>query len=237
MFSSKEKDEIANKDNLTSMKTDTLSEVKAGNGAACATPYGLIYSGGLNSSGSAIQTSLLYWPHAINQYDGNYYQYGIPRSLPDMKVARANHALVWHKGKIYAIGGRANSSNANISGAFIEVLDYNKEMEWKAYSKPYKYVDGASSSHLSYRYNLGACSFGDEIFIFAGEDNDTEPHTSAIAFNPETGVVRKLTDMCEGLGSDNYLTSCVAVPYGSKIYIFGNDKASPNTLKILEYTP
>ena len=227
-------------DNLTPMLDDDLSEVKASNGAACSTPYGLVYTGGLGS-GNAIQSSLLYWPQAINKYDGTYYKYGIPRSLPGMVNPRANHALVWHKGKIYAIGGRADSTKDKIYGNsttyadLIEVLDYNKNLEWKVYSKPYKYVDGANDSSLI-RYNHGACSFGNEIFIFGGEDDDDTPRSSAIAFNPETGVVRELTDMREELGSTK-LTPCVAVPFGSKIYIMGNDTDSPYSLKILEYTP
>lgn len=218
-------------DNLTPMLDDDLSEVKASNGAACSTPYGLVYTGGLDS-GNAIQSSLLYWPQAINKYDGTYYKYGIPRSLPNMVKARANHALVWHKGKIYAIGGKATSDDEDVlaTSDFIEVLDYNKQMVWEKYSKPLKYVDGANDDIE--RFNHGACSFGDEIFIFGGSDQD-HVRISAIAFNPETGVIRKLTDMDDS----NKLNPCVAVPFGSKIYIFGNDAAGTHPLKILEYTP
>ena len=217
---------------LTSMKNDNLDNIRCDNSAACATPYGLVVTGGLDSSNNATNTSLLYWPHAINRYDGNNYQYGIPRSLPNMKVARANHALVWHKGKIYAIGGRKDTSNNNITGAFIEVLDYNKEMEWKEYSKPFKYVDGASDDAIAQRFNHGACSFGDEIFIFGGAD-ESHTRTSATAFNPETGVMRHIRD----LGSSNKLNPCAAVPLGSKIYVIGNLDSDPYPLKILEYTP
>ncbi len=226
-------------DYLTLMKTDTLEDFKTDQGAACSTPYGLVTSGGCvgeDGPDYASNKALLYWPHAINKYDGNYREFGISRSLPDMDKKRANHALVWHKGKIYAIGGRSGLKDPDIYGPadFIEFLDYNSEMKWKKYPTPFKYVDGASEDIK--RYNHGACSFGDEIFIFGGMSSSTHSRSSAIAFNPETGVIRLLTDMDEALGSSK-LNPCVAVPFGSKIYIMGNDSNDSQKLKIIEYTP
>ena len=223
-------------DYLTALKNDNLSNIRCDNSAACATPYGLVVTGGLDETELATKTALLYWPHGINRFDGSYYQYGIPRSLPQMQRARANHVLVWHKGKIYAIGGRGEKSAANVYGAsgatdFIEVLDYNKKsMAWEIYPKAFTYVDGASSDIK--RYNHGACSFGDEIFIFGGAESSSHLRSSALAFNPETGVFRQIKDM----GSVKF-KSCAAVPFGSKIYLFGNDDADSDIFKVIEYTP
>ncbi len=223
---------------LSPLKTDNLVEITTSDSAACSTPYGLVISGGLNGS-NATSTTLLYWPHSVNLFDGKEYCYGITRSLPEMKNSRANHVLVWHKGKIYAIGGREKTGDNDIldKSHFIEVLDYNKKLEWKEYSIPYKFVDEASEESINKRYNHGACSFGDEIFIFGGVSSSSNIRSSAIAFNPETGTIRNLTDMEDVLGSDKRLNPCVAVPFGSKIYIIGNDKDNTSTLKILEYTP
>ena len=238
MFSSPEKDELPSEDYMTPMKNDNLGDINLSDGAACATPYGLVYTGGFDGADKASKTALLYWPHAINKYDGHYNQYGISRSLPNMKYPRANHVLVWHKGKIYAIGGRFDTGDGSVydNASFTEVLDYNNSMEWEDYSKPYKYVDGANAAenYMAKRYNHGACSFGDEIFIFGGLEDSSYVRNSAVAFNPDTGVVRKLTDLSDVLGSNVKLNPCVAVPFGSKIYIFGMYQGS---LKILEYTP
>ena len=238
-------------DYLTPMLNDNLKEVTVSNSAACATPYGLVVSGGIEGTANATTTALLYWPHAINKYDGNYYQFGIPRSLPNFRCRRANHSLVWHKGKIYAIGGRINSltnyvTNGTLSEgggtakntAFIECLDFNSNMIWSDAT-----VDTSTPSNGSftfrlnqtidelYRYNHGACSFGDEIFIFGGQkgSRSSDILNTAFAWNPETKAVRKLTVM------DEALSPCCAVPYGSKIYIIGMN--SSNELKIYEYTP
>ena len=236
MFSSREKDELPTQDYLTPMKNDDLGQIKVSSGAVCATPYGLVYTGGFNKLNIATQTSLLYWPHAINKYDGYYNQFGISRSLPEMKCPRANHALVWHKGKIYALGGRSGLNDDDVynNASFTEVLDYNNKMEWELYSKNYIYVDGADDSYIAKRYNHGACSFGDEIFMFGGLEESDYIRSSAIAFNPETGVVRRLSGFGDVLASNEKLDPCVAVPFGSKIYIFGMGNGN---LKILEYTP
>ena len=225
-------------DSLAPLKTDSLGDIAASDYAACSTPYGLVISGGFSGS-NATSNTLLYWPHAVNQFDGREYRYGISRSLPEMKKDRANHVLVWHKGKIYAIGGREKTGDNDIldKSHFIEVLDYNKKLEWKEYPTSYKYIDGAADDSINGRYNHGACSFGDEIFIFGGKSSSSNVRTSAIAFNPETGTIRKLKDMHDVLKPDEGLNPCVAVTYGSKIYIIGNDKDNANLLKVIEYTP
>ena len=232
MFSSNVNDE----DSLTPMLTDDLGEVEVGNVAACATPYGLVTTGGLKGT-TATTTALLYWPHAINKYDGQYTQYGISRSLPGLNCARSNHALIWHKGKIYVIGGynsdfvKNESLGSSSESSFIECLDYNDNMNWNfVRNASYTFPVGVGIDDL-YRYNHGACCFGDEIFIFGGTTKESSDNKSksAYAWNPETGKVRKLADL------EEVLSPCSAVAFGSKIYVIG--MGSSNKLKIYEYTP
>ena len=228
------------RDYLTPMTTDNLSSVKLGKMAACSTPYGLVCAGGAAGS-AATSTALLYWPHGINKYDGQFYEYGISRSLPDLHCPRYNHSLVWHKGKIYAIGGLKNSSEfaKNYSGdAFIECLDYNNNLQWRnVETDEYIFPDGGSVGMLL-RESFGACSFGDEIFIFGGDTNyDGEgdnTNLTAYAWNPETKIVRRLKDLPNDI---IILKNCSAVPCGSKIYVMGMDNSSPAKFRIYEYTP
>ncbi len=235
---------------LTSLMTDNLDSVKIGACAACSTPYGIVVSGG-HENGSSSNTSnkvLLYWPHAINKYDGQFYEYGISRSLPSLNTSRMHHSLVWHKGKLYAIGGK-NSSSERTGRDFAEFLDYNSTQTW---NDKHSKSDYGSMSWVYYtyfknlifnfedgsiedlkRYNHGACSFGDEIFIFGGSRGNTNL-CDAYAWNPETGVVRKLNDIKDENGNSYDLSPCCAVPFGSKIYIMGMNLGN---LKIFEYTP
>ena len=219
-------------DYLTPMLDDNIKEITVGNSAACSTPYGLVTSGGFVGS-NATTTTILYWPHAVNRFDGNFNQYGISRSLPSLKTARTNHAIVWHKGKVYAIGGKnAGDGPHNDEDNFIEVLDFNGDkIEWaKATIASYTFNPNQSIGGL-YRYNHGACSFGDEIFIFGGQTGTNNHLDTAYAWNPETKKVRKLTNI------ECSLSPCCAVSYGSKIYIMGNDKDESNMFKVFEYTP
>ena len=222
---------------LTPLLDDDLKSIKVGATACCATPYGLVMAGGHvdnNGSSYATTTALLYWPHAVNKYDGTYYEYGISRSLPPLNNKRFNHTLVWHKGIIYAIGGSESLNSAfkpYDKDKFIEYLDYNKEMNWKIYSS-YIFVDDANEASLG-RYYHGACSFRDEIFIFGGRTNSNTSGrlTGAFAFNPETGVVRKIEDLPGAI-----YPPISAVAYGAKIYVAGRDSTGQK-LVMYEYTP
>jgi hypothetical protein len=80
-------------------------------------------------------------------------------------------------------------------------------------------------------YFFGACSFGDEIFIFGGQkgSRSSDILNTAYAWNPETKEVRALTNLTESL------SPCCAVAYASKIYVIGMNTS--NKLKIYEYTP
>ncbi len=229
------------KDFLTPLLTDDLGEVKVGAGACCTTPYGFVIAGGHvdNVSNSyATTTALLYWPHAINKYDGKYKQFGISRSLPPLHHKRCNHSLVWHKGKIYAIGGCPSNGNnyaAYSKVEFAECFDYNKMKEkWDECNASYTLLINGATDDLFSRYYQGACSFGNEIFVFGGRktSNDSDVLNDAFAWNPETGIVRKLKDLPEGIKPPICAVAC-----GSKIYIAGNDGASSPKLVMCEYTP
>ena len=235
--------EVPNDNYLTSLVDDKLNNIRCDSAAACSTPYGLTITGGqfekTEDNYLATKTALLYWPHAINKYDGQYYEYGISRSLPEMNNPRMQHSLVWHKGKIYAIGGNNNNiSNSYGGDDFAEFLDYNstkiwdnghKEsdngyMSWVCYtyfkSFIFDYADG-SIDDLK-RSNHGACSFGDEIFIFGGQRGTNSFLSDAYAWNPETGVVRKLNNIKDENGNTYTLSPCCAVPFGSICY--GNER-------------
>ena len=213
-------------DYMTPLKNDNLEEVKTTYSAACATPYGLAITGGRNTN--VCNHAMLYWPHAINKYDGSFTQFGIPRSLPDLSEARMQHALVWHKGKIYAIGGKG-ASEVCAGDSFAEYLDYNNSsMTWQQIDKDSVKPDGNDTVESLKRFNHGACSFGNEIFIFGGQSTSARLKT-AYAWNPDTSVVRRLTDLGQGL------SPCCAVPFGSKIYVIG--MSSDTEMRIYEYTP
>ena len=236
-------DDAANEDPgsdyLTPLSKDDLKAVKVGYNATCSTPYGLVTTGGrYDNSGSFDSTkiSLLYWPHAINRYDGQFYKYGISRSIPEMNNKRMQHSMVWHKGKIYVIGGttQLDSGTSILSGdTFIEYLDYNKKMQWITVDTSEITMVGGTKMGECRRFNHGCVSFGDEIFVFSGRDfgegADAGGKTkTAYAWNPETNVIRKIADLpC-------YLYPCSAVVYGSKIYVLGMNGTD---FKIFEYTP
>ena len=217
-------------DYLSALKNDDFEEVKAGLSAACATPYGIFVTGGRNPGAHGTNTcdhAMLYWPHAINKYDGKFTQYGIPRSLPNMKTSRMQHAMVWHKGRIYAIGGK-DSDNARKEDNFAEYFDYETLSDWTKIKKEEFLPDRNTTVEQLKRFNHGACSYGEEIFIFGGE-NENGKLKNAFAWNPDSGKVRQINF------PDVELSPCSAVVYGSKIYIIG--MGSDNKMKIYEYAP
>ena len=239
-------------DCLTGLQDDNRTAIKVCAGSACTTPFGIIYTGGQHSTDTAnyaTNTALLYWPHTVDRYDGSFYKYGIPRSLPGMKQRRFNHTSVWHKGCLYVIGGAIDGNHKVMnddSGAdnYIEYLTdlkdtYQTKFEWANIpANSFVFNDGTGGKvgikSIAAFYS-GACSFGDEIFIFGGATSGTlngNTKNTAVAWNPETGRVRRLTNLPKPLAP------CCAVPYGSKIYIFGQNPNESNTkLYIFEYTP
>jgi hypothetical protein len=217
-------------DYMTPMINDNLNAVNICATAVCSSPYGFIIAGGYTGT-NATDTALLYWPHAINKFDGQFREFGISRSLTKLKCARYSHSLVWHKGKVYAIGGKNNLGFCS-KDEFIECLNYNDLKDtWEEF-KDFKYIDGASEKDVV-RYDQGACSFGDEIFIFGGTCSDSGAN-QAIALNPESKTIRKLSNIVDESNNSYILSPCCAVPFGSKIYVIGMNGTS---LRLFEYTP
>ena len=227
-------EEPPTEDYLTPMlKDDNSSPYNLGYSGACATPYGIVVAGGIKNNGDedtydTSNKALMYWPHAINKYDGVFKGLGISRSLPTMNVRRQHFSLVWHKGKIYAIGGK-DSTEVVSGNNFAEYLDYNDSMTWVTKQANSYTPNTESFMNDLKRYDHGACSFGDEIFIFGGRHtHDGAALNDAYAWNPDTGRVRTLSPM------NKTLAPCSAVAFGSKIYVIG---MNGTTLHVLEYTP
>ena len=237
MFSSNSRVAIDD-DYLTGLETDNRGEVNVGAGACCATPYGLVYTGGhvknSNVANYATNTALLYWPHAIDKFDGAHYKNGISRTLPSLNGNRFNHAMVWHKGKIYCVGGAINGDHdlvdKNNFFEFLPTMDTGgaSPLAWKTIGASNISNPDSSMVDKLPRYYMGCCSYGDEIFIFGGIDSTGNATSSAYAYNTETGDLRELTSLSTAM------SPCCAVVYGSKIYILG--KAGSKTM-LYEYTP
>jgi hypothetical protein len=200
---------------LTKTMNNYRTPVKLQAGAACTTPYGIVIAGGLDDTGNATSTAMVYWPHAIDHYNSaTDQQWGICSSLPPMPQSATNHCLVWHNGKLYRVGG--NDSGSLVGGAFsdVDVFDF----ETNAWSTI------AVSTDFTDRNLAGACSLGDEIFIFGGLNSAGTPRTDAAAWNPETGKVRKFGNIpvTSGTGINSiHSVGITAVPYGPYIYLIG----------------
>jgi len=84
-------------------------------------------------------------------------------------------------------------------------------------------IDFAASnaaSAVNRRTQVGACSWGDEIFIFGGYYSNTNTNTpTAIAYNPDTNTYRFLTNL------PAVRNEVSAVPYGPFIFLFGGSTA------------
>ena len=216
---------------LTKTIGDDLQNFKMALGAACTTPYGIFYAGGRDDTGTTTDTALLYWPQAIattTAFGSNYSQFGISRELPSLPHPAKGHCLVWHKGKVYRIGG---SDNAGASGVLANIYVYAPA------TNAWTTIDSTSTppfpAHFE-RYVAAACSYGDEIYIFGGTDSSGNALTSAYAWNPETGTERRLHDL-----PNNNTVGMTAVPCAGTIYLFGGASglSSSGSNQIIKYTP
>lgn len=211
----------ATKPLMTKLSTDSRGEVSVYYNAACATPYGIIISGGRDSGGTSTATTLIYWPHGIESFtDSSNHSLGISKSLPNMLLAESNHSLVWHKGKLYRMGGYNSYGTTNRVAYF--------DFDTNSWSN----VTSIANDTLLKRYNSPACSFGDEIFMFGGYNGATT--NTVVAFNPTTNSAR-LVGTLPGAGF--YAKS--AVSCGSSIYLIGGASAdgSGGTAAIWKFTP
>ncbi|MFZ5952768.1 MAG: kelch repeat-containing protein, partial [Candidatus Rifleibacteriota bacterium] len=207
---------------MTKMMNDVRSPMALQQGAACTTPFGIMVAGGVYAASQATGTAMIYWPHAIDYYNSaTDMSFGISRSLPLLPQIVGNHNLVWHKGKVYRVGGN-DTGNTN-AGALdnINIFDFSTN-SWATMTSN---VGGFDTSYDFTRRNAAAaCSLGDEIFIFGGLDAAGIRRIDGAAWNPTTNQVRKLGNLpkTSGSGGTYYHTvGMSAVPYGSFIYLIG----------------
>lgn len=176
----------------------------------------------------------------MNSADSGYW--GISRELPALPGNRVNHSLVWHKDKLYRIGG---SDGASIL-ATVDRFDPSSNT-WTALTAAADtdaFTD-TSSPGLFQRQYAGACSFGDEIFIFGGEYPAGTRLSTAAAWNPATRSMRKLKDIPPQspwgwtTGSGPMTKGISAVPWGPFIFLMGGSNGAVNgtSKQILRYIP
>lgn len=217
---------------LTKIMNDARTTAKRSSSSACMTPYGIISAGGRNESGTITNTAFVYWPHAIDEYtDAINHSFGISRALPTMTTPVYGHSLVWHKGKLYRIGGFIDTAAPPNNASNIDIFDFDTNAWTTPGAASFTDITGANTTLPQPAY-AGVCSFGDEIFIFGGKLGAAFTN-QAWAWNPETKVVRQLDDMPQARA---YHT---AVPCGSAIYIVGGAKtdSSDTESPIYKFTP
>jgi len=206
---------------LTKTLFDNRSENAVADSAACVTPYGIMIAGGGSSN------CLIYWPHGIDDYtDNSDYSLGISKSLPPLPANRSYHNLIWHKGRVFRVGGSDGTALNSIDVFSFDTNAWTNVPLTTVASFP---VNGAQLK----RDNAAACSLGDEIFMFGGYDGAALKN-DAIAWNPETGNIRLLGAMPM---AGNYAKSAVAC--GSSIYLIGGatNATSGGTAGIWKFTP
>ncbi len=206
---------------MTKTLLDNRSQNIVCDTAACATPYGIMVAGGGSTN------CIIYWPHGIDNYTDNAsYSLGISKSLPPLPANRSYHNLIWHKGRVFRVGGSDGTALNSIDVFSFDTNAWTNVSLTTVASFP---VNGAQLK----RDNAAACSLGDEIFMFGGYDG-TALKNDAIAWNPETGNVRLLGAMPM---AGNYAKSAVAC--GSSIYLIGGatNATSGGTAGIWKFTP
>jgi hypothetical protein len=93
------------------------------------------------------------------------------------------------------------------------------------------------------RFMAGACSLGDEIFIFGGQQDDGTIRTNAAAWNPETEQVRLLGDIPHTIGNLGlvlpHTLAITAVSYGPYIYLIGGSLPTSTSVgkEIIRFSP
>jgi hypothetical protein len=146
--------------------------------------------------------------------------WGITRQVCPMNSAASRHALIYHKGFVYRIGGSSTYPSITLL-SHINRYDFNTNTWTTVAGTPYPYVD------------FGACSFGDEIFFFGGADASNNAVNKAVAWNPTTNKARTLPNL------PTPRHSCAAVAAGPHIYIMGGT-TTPSAVDgntVYRYTP
>ncbi|MBF0409383.1 MAG: hypothetical protein HQM10_18730 [Candidatus Riflebacteria bacterium] len=167
--------------------------------------------------------------------------WGIWRDLPNMPGIRVNHSLVWHKQKLYRIGGGTDATAANTVNG-VDRFDPATN-QWTLLTTADDADEYTDTGSLFRRQWPAVCSFRDEIFIFGGVDAAGTTLNTAAAWNPSTKKVRILKNIPQQTLDDNstgIATRLIsAVPSGSHIYLFGGTNSTTNktSKQVLRYTP
>jgi hypothetical protein len=227
---------------LSKTMNNYRTPVKLQAGAACTTPYGIVIAGGLDHTGNATTSAMVYWPHATDYYNSaTDQQWGICSSLPPISNV-SGHCLVWHKGYLYRVGG---SSSDTKDDALYNIHKFDFETnEWIMLHENDN-GDGFTDPNAWFgnRFMAGACSLGDEIFIFGGQQDDGTIRTNAAAWNPETEQVRLLGDIPHTIGNLGlvlpHTLAITAVSYGPYIYLIGGSLPTSTSVgkEIIRFSP
>jgi hypothetical protein len=227
---------------LNKTMRDDRSTVKLRKGAACTTPFGIVVAGGLDASGNATSTAMVYWPHAIDEYiNPTVHTLGISRSLPPTSTV-SGHCLVWHKGYLYRVGG--SSSETTADALFnVDRFDFENNSWLSTPLTSAQDTDNLDDPNEFFvnRFMPGACSLGDEIYIFGGQKDDGSYRFDAAAWNPDTGTVRQLGNIprTSGTGglSEQHILGITAVSYGPYIYLIGGRNSTSVGKEIIRFSP
>lgn len=229
---------------MTKTSFDASNAIKRYRAAACLTPYGPVFSGGIADDGNFRSSFHIYWPHALDTYvDNTNKSWGAMQDLPSMPGNRVDHCLVYHQGYVYRIGGSTNGTAAGILGT-IDKFDFSAN-SWSELT-PAADADNFTDPTCTFaRRKAAACSHGDEIFIFGGYKNNSGSDQAVYlpaAWNPKTGRIRVLStlptnndDSTDALRPINIS----AVPCGPYIYLIGGSTSenSNGGKQIIRYTP
>lgn len=159
----------------------------------------------------------------VYSLDGIAKKMGISRSLPSLSDPVKDHSLVWHKGKLYRVGGCIALGNALVRN---EVFDFE--------TNSWNYTSILSANAGLRRYNIAACSYGDYIYIFGGICDAGNDKHNVLAWNPESDVIFKVPGVILPVDIPRFSS---AVRVGSHIYLFGGENTGPDSAPIIRFTP
>ncbi len=217
---------------MTKTTDDENNAIKLERGATCLTPYGIMIAGGYDGSDDS-DKAMIYWPQGIHKYEAlASFSLGISRSLPDMPRKVRAQCLVYHKGKVYRVGGIEGSTTRSE----VDVFDL-EQGTWST-------ITPIDPGNLLVRSRFDACSWGDEIFIFGGQNSGGTTINTAAAWNPELNTVRRLKDIPHTQDQSNGATAArtfesAVVACGPNIYIIGGSTSSSagGGNRVIRYTP
>lgn len=161
----------------------------------------------------------------------------LPKPMLD-GVAVTHYSRKQGKHNLYYIGGAESLGVATDSLVFkydFDTAAWTAIKLWGTDKIDINYgISTVSASDANRRTQVAACSWGDEIFIFGGYRSANT--NAAIAFNPDTGKYRTLTNV-----SGTELISPTAVPYGPFIFLIDGSTAHSGTsgtaVNVLRYKP